>query len=88
MDEPLPVGLGLRVRVPAQHAANAVGPFYYSPPQVPPGPQKSPVVGPDGLCEFDDLDIWQVRHFMVFLFLLADVDCSSHVDENSHSRFD
>jgi ubiquitin-conjugating enzyme E2 Q len=56
LDEPLPVGLGLRVSVPDMNKVSS-----------PPGlltaslTAQPPKTGPDGLCEFDQLSISQVR---------------------------
>ena len=62
MDEPLPVGLGLRVPppIPSTSPSAAVllaGPIVHS--TVPP-PTKINIYE-DGLCEFDELDLNQVR---------------------------
>lgn len=46
LDEPLPTGMGLRVRIPEKASSSKVV-----------------QVGSDGLCDFDDLDIHQVRRF-------------------------
>lgn len=68
MDEPLPVGLGLRVPVPdagspttpltqfGMHALLAPT----APPPVP-APVTSVIIGQDGLCDFDELSLLQVR---------------------------
>ena len=70
MDEPLPVGLGLRVPPPtsssSEHTSSVQLPVYYldnttlpvvSTPTVP----KKINISEDGLCEFDELDLNQVR---------------------------
>lgn len=67
MDEPLPVGMALRVPQPK----NPGGPIAVSQqahfiPATPVAPQvhNSPTVGADGLCDFDELDIHQVRSYL------------------------
>lgn len=64
MDEPLPIGMALRVPPPKNVGQDVVIPQQpqFLPTVVTPVAQvhNSPTVGPDGLCEFDDLDIYQV----------------------------
>lgn len=68
MEDPLPVGLGLRVPNPGWIAAGMYvpPPSHHRPagvpvPQVaPPPPPQDAVVGPDGLVDFDRLTIVQV----------------------------
>lgn len=72
IDEPLPVGLGLRVPVPRVPPPLPAQPMYFATLQ--PQPVAVPVVqkrgevvvGEDGLCDFDDLEMGQVRGFFAF----------------------
>ncbi|KAF8797821.1 hypothetical protein BYT27DRAFT_7204023 [Phlegmacium glaucopus] len=72
MDEPLPVGLGLRVPPPSSSGTSGLQqpPPYYvdntiavSAPSVP----KTFTISADGLCEFDELDLMQMRLCIVKL---------------------
>jgi hypothetical protein len=75
MDEPLPVGLGLRVLPPTSSSSESTGPqqtlIYYN--ATSPAVSTSTVptkinISEDGLCEFDELDLNQVR---IYSYLLA-----------------
>lgn len=68
MEDPLPVGLGLRVPLPstnvlsapqAPHPDTLVRP-YVPGPAVVEQPTPPITLGPDGLCEFDELNLAQV----------------------------
>ena len=69
MDEPLPVGLGLRVPPPSQTTPASTISFqaqptlYYVNNSVVPAPTvpRKINISEDGLCEFDELDLIQVR---------------------------
>lgn len=71
MDDPLPVGMGLRVPDPGPIPAGAYLPKqnYYHPTPQPAQPQSAPEseleVGPDGLVDFDVLSKVQVSHGLV-----------------------
>ena len=78
MDEPLPVGLGLRVPFPTHGSSESIS----SPrmdyvdnttPEVstPTVPTKLDI-SEDGLCEFDELDLNQVRIYSYFELLSKD----------------
>ena len=75
MDEPLPVGLGLRVPPPTSSSSEITSlpqPMIYYPdittsPVTPTVPKKLNI-SEDGLCEFDELDLNQVR---IYSYLLA-----------------
>lgn len=57
MDDPLPIGMGLRVPLPAQSSIVAPPPSRGGLAPVPDAPSnRKPVVGNDGLVDFDDLD--------------------------------
>ena len=63
MDEPLPVGLGLRVPLPSTLAS--ANPVVIAQNMYTPAPpvQETPKEfepGPDGLCDFDDLTLSEV----------------------------
>ena len=58
MDEPLPVGLGLRVPPPSNPATTSL---QTSIPYVNPTVPSTLTISADGLCEFDELDLHQVR---------------------------
>jgi hypothetical protein len=80
MDEPLPIGLGLRVPPPTASSSENTSsqlpiPYYYnniltspavSTPTVPTPTKLN--ISKDGLCEFDELDRHQVR---IYSYLLA-----------------
>ncbi|KAF8968508.1 hypothetical protein BDZ97DRAFT_1798782 [Flammula alnicola] len=68
MEDPLPIGLGLRVPLPSSNAATYAQPPNTHPynqqniaPAVVPEAPKVLVPGPDGLCDFDDLTLSQMR---------------------------
>ncbi|KAH9475092.1 Ubiquitin-conjugating enzyme E2Q-like protein 1 [Psilocybe cubensis] len=66
MDEPLPIGLGLRVPLPSSAGAVQAHPNYVGwntqpAPTVVPETPKTLSPGPDGLCDFDDLTHSQMR---------------------------
>jgi len=75
LDEPLPVGMGLHVNIPDQES------LVHPPPSLVPGlrvpglksgftpaePEKLKA-GPDGLCDFDEMDIRQVCGFVDTLY--------------------
>lgn len=74
LEEPLPVGMGLRVPVPkvsastpAQHPVYHVGVHGTTAPP-PLEPPRACVVGPDGLCEFDELALVQVGWIELYDF--------------------
>lgn len=70
MDEPLPVGLGLRVP-PTSLGTIEVQPsvpMYHQAALIP--PSKTPNIAADGLCEFDELDLNQVRTLYIYSYLL------------------
>ncbi len=68
MEDPLPVGLGLRVPPPSTTAppiaqvqqVDAFGRPYVPSPAVVEQPVAPLTIGPDGLCEFDELSLAQV----------------------------
>ena len=68
MEDPLPVGLGLRVPAPSATAPSTVqaqqvdafGRPYVPSPAVVEQPALPLTIGPDGLCEFDELNLPQV----------------------------
>ncbi|KDR71552.1 hypothetical protein GALMADRAFT_253891 [Galerina marginata CBS 339.88] len=64
MEDPLPIGLGLRVPIPTGAVAAPAANMYQSVPVPQPEPEvpKVLVPGPDGLCDFDDLTLPQMRH--------------------------
>lgn len=74
MDDPLPIGLGLRVPLPPKDTI-VVQPVQralhvLSAPAPAPAPpvddrQSKAAAGPDGLCEFDDMDKGQMRASIV-----------------------
>lgn len=73
--DPLPVGMGLRVPVPDPKRcipAPQVRPMYSIPGiYVPAEPVRAPPVpGPDGLCEFDEMGISEVREWLSMLSLI------------------
>lgn len=75
LEEPLPVGMGLRVPVPkvsastpAQHPVYHVGVHGTAAPP-PLEPPRACVVGPDGLCEFDELALVQVGCISYIVFM-------------------
>ena len=77
MDEPLPVGLGLRVPPPTRGSLESTSspqpmPFYIdnttSPVISTPIVPTKLNISEDGLCEFDELDLIQVR---IYRYLLA-----------------
>ncbi|KAF8881664.1 hypothetical protein CPB84DRAFT_1817227 [Gymnopilus junonius] len=63
MEDPLPIGLALRVPLPTGSIL-AQNQGYYAPNPAPEVPEtlKTLVPGPDGLCDFDDLSVGQMRH--------------------------
>jgi len=67
MEEPLPIGMGLRVPMPSTFTAvNPVPQYPY--PTTPAAVQETPKDierGPDGLCDFDDLTLPQVHLFVL-----------------------
>lgn len=69
IDEPLPIGMALRVPLPVISKvllpATLPYPFPGSPQPQPTEPSNA-VMGPDGLCDFDDLNLQQVStNFLV-----------------------
>ena len=79
MDEPLPVGLGLRVPPPAPSSSTSIGVpqpqqmLYFVNNTISPAVSTPTVptkinISEDGLCEFDELDLIQVR---IYSYLLA-----------------
>jgi ubiquitin-conjugating enzyme E2 Q len=77
MDEPLPVGLGLRVPPPAPAPSSSASTnvpqsmLYFVNNAIPPAVPTPTVpttinISEDGLCEFDELDLNQVR-MLIFL---------------------
>ena len=77
MDEPLPVGLGLRVPPPTPSSSESTSspqPMLYHPGNTTSPAVSTPAVptkiniSEDGLCEFDELDLNQVR---IYHYLLA-----------------
>ena len=78
MEDPLPVGLGLRVPLPTTTTSQSSNPFCIPVVSTPP---KAINVAADGLCEFDELDLIQVR---IDCYLLVK-DCLTHLlDEGLH----
>ena len=63
LDDPLPTGLGLRVPVPDSSKIQEPARHFYGPVPVPPMPPPpiQVAIGPDGLCDFDDLTLQMVR---------------------------
>jgi hypothetical protein len=96
MDEPLPVGLGLRVPLPSTLAIPnpvVIAQSLYSP--APPPVQETPKdlePGPDGLCDFDDLTLSQVGLFLsnpggaTSDILLSDEELYREVDQFTSFR--
>lgn len=74
MDEPLPVGLGLRVPPPTQSSSEIISlPAIYYVDNTTPAVSTPTVptklnLSEDGLCEFDELDLNQVR---IYSYLLS-----------------
>lgn len=66
MEEPLPIGMGLRVPIPSASDYIAPTPSYNAFGQsTQPAPveiEKELLAGPDGMVDFDDLTLQQVRH--------------------------
>jgi ubiquitin-conjugating enzyme E2 Q len=74
MDEPLPVGLGLRVPPPTPSTSASTSMprplpmlYYVNNTVLPPTAPTKIDVSEDELCEFDELDIIQVRIYSYFL---------------------
>lgn len=71
MDEPLPVGLGLRVPPPTQNSLESTSLPTLSFVDITTTPVSTPAVpkklniSEDGLCEFDELDLSQVRIYTI-----------------------
>jgi ubiquitin-conjugating enzyme E2 Q len=70
IDDPLPKGMGLRVPVPDPKdvVPVVVPPYNYAQPVPVPSttttePTGTVVCGPDRLCDFDDLNIWEVSQW-------------------------
>jgi ubiquitin-conjugating enzyme E2 Q len=64
LNDPLPIGLGLRVPAPNGSYDSPPGRMFssYAPPQhVSPSESALAVIGHDGLCDFDALPIGKVR---------------------------
>ncbi|KAJ3823174.1 hypothetical protein F5880DRAFT_1613100 [Lentinula raphanica] len=96
LDEPLPIGMGLRVPLPDATKVRAAPPNTIvvgvpimnqaaaptnSPP---PQAQNRPVIGPDGLCDFDELDPQQMRASIMELLdsLPPIMDMKKHLEQN------
>lgn len=63
LDDPLPTGLGLRVPLPDSSDIQEPARNIYGTVPVPqnPHPPVQIAIGPDGLCDFDDLNLQMVR---------------------------
>ncbi|CAA7264437.1 unnamed protein product [Cyclocybe aegerita] len=76
MEDPFPVGLGLRVPIPSASAGQYSAPtgVGYQNPQ-PVEPQRVITPGPDGLCDFDELSAPQMRSVIAKLInMLPSID--------------
>ncbi|KDQ20058.1 hypothetical protein BOTBODRAFT_184055 [Botryobasidium botryosum FD-172 SS1] len=98
LSDPLPIDLGLRVPPPdlakvAQiRNLQAAAPYLaffpgYAPPPAPPVNNNAVIVDEEGLCEFDELDVWQMRVVIADLIsLLPSInDMKRHITKKTRS---
>lgn len=94
MEQPLPIGMGLRVPMPSTFAAaNPVPQYSYPGIPAPAVVQETPKVlepGLDGLCDFDDLTLPQVYPFVLNIKVLYLMRFFFHLlsDEGLHCEAD
>ncbi|KAJ3717151.1 hypothetical protein C8R42DRAFT_724779 [Lentinula raphanica] len=93
LDEPLPIGMGLRVPLPDPTKVRAAPPNTTILNQIeaaaptnspPPQAQNQPVIGSDGLCDFDELEPQQMRASVMELLdsLPPIMDMKKHLEQN------
>ena len=81
VDEPLPTGMGLRVPVPDPKSCVPAAAVYmrrYTAPAVAPAGTRTcvpSVPGPDGFCEFDEMDISGGNGVVLFGVLVPRIFC-------------